>query len=263
MITVLGSSGFIGSHLVRHLRDSGVAFQEPARDESLSGRQLGDVIYCIGLTGDFRDRPYDAVEAHVCKLLDVVRNCAFDSILYLSSARVYIRNHGLAREEDDLSVNPLHFDDLYNLSKATGESIVLSLGAKGRVARPSDVYGAGQNGTFLSSILQEAERHGTITLRSSLQSSRDYVSVIDIAEMLVKVALQGQRRIYNLASGTPVTHAAVTEAIARLTGCTVTVAEDAPHVVLPQIDTDRIRTEFGFRPAHVLDQLPSLIASYA
>lgn len=259
MITVLGSSGFIGSYVVAHLRRSGIPFEAPPRDEPLGGRDLGHIIYCIGLTANFRERPWDAVDAHVCKLLDVARNASFQSLLYLSSTRVYIHNSGVAREDDALRVNPLDPDDLYNLSKAAGEAIVLSLGARGRVARVSNVYGAGQKETFLAAILEEAETRGTMTLRSGLQSAKDYVSVEDVAALLVQIALRGRERIYNVASGVNVTHAEIAEAVAGLTGCAVMTTPDAVPSAFPCIDIERVRTEFGFTPARLLDRLPSLL----
>lgn len=238
MITVLGSTGFIGSHVVRYLQDNGLTYQAPARDEPLHGRELGHVIYCIGMTADFREKPLETVEAHVCKLLDVVRHCAFESILYLSSARLY-----------------LPFDDLYNHSKKTGESLVLSLGERGRVARLSLVYGPGQRDTFLAMVLEEAETRGRITLRSAPESSRDYIHVDDVAPLLVSIALRGRQRMYNVVSGIPVTHAAVTAAIAERTGCAVDVLPNAPVSNVPEIDNESIRSEFGFTPRSVLDDL--------
>ncbi|HEX6087203.1 MAG TPA: NAD(P)-dependent oxidoreductase [Thermoanaerobaculia bacterium] len=263
MITVLGATGFVGSEVVRHLRRSGAELDAPPRGADLTGRDLGHVIYCIGLTADFRQRPYDAVDAHVCKLLDVVRNCTFQSLLYLSSTRLYLRKEGMAREDDDLVVNPLEAEDIYNLSKATGESIVLSLGTKGRVARLSNVYGPEQKDTFLTMILDEAATRGTITLRTALSSERDYISVSDVAALLVQIALRGKERIYNVVGGENLTNAEVTEAIARLTGCTVSVLPDAPPVVFPRLDNSRARTEFGFTPARLLEDLPSLLGSRA
>jgi nucleoside-diphosphate-sugar epimerase len=263
VITVLGATGFVGSEVVRHLQRIGAEFDAPPRGADLTGRDLGHVLYCIGLTADFRQRPYDAVDAHVCKLLDIVRNCTFASLLYLSSTRLYIRKEGVAYEDDDLVVNPLETEDIYNLSKATGESIVLSLGTKGRVARLSNVYGPEQKDTFLTMILDEATTRGTITLRTALSSERDYISVADVATLLVKIALHGKERIYNVAGGQNLTNAEVTAAIAGLTGCTVTVLPDAPPVVFPSLDNSRARTEFGFTPARLLADLPSLVGSRA
>jgi nucleoside-diphosphate-sugar epimerase len=260
VITVLGGGGFIGGHLVRHLERLGIEHQAPPRGEPIAGRELGKIVYCIGLTADFRQRPHDAIDAHVCELLEVVRGCSFESLLYLSSARVYLRSAAPAREDDALRFEPLDFEDLFNLSKAMGESIVLALGERGRVARPSNVYGPGQHRTFLAMLLEEA-RQGSILLQSALRSQKDYVHVADVVDLLAKIALGGRERIYNVASGVSVTSGALVEAIAQATGCSIGVLPDAPAVVFPRIDIERARSEFGFAPSFILDDLPSLIAA--
>ena len=260
MITVLGASGFIGSHLVRYLQQNGIEHQAPERYERLAGRDLGHIIYCIGLTTDFRDRPFDAVEAHVSQLVDTVRAATFESFLYLSTIRLYGGSNGVARESDDLCFNPANFDDIYTLSKATGEAVVLALGPKGRVARISNAYGIDQGRSFLDSIFQEAIREGTITLRSSLESARDYISVDDIVALLVRIATDGRHQIYNLASGENITNGEVTAAISALTGCSVSVVPNAPVTGFPRIDCSRIEEEFGLTPARVLEDLPRLLA---
>ena len=84
--SILGASGFIGARLVGALRDAGYdcdaySHKEEAR---LSGR-LGHVIDCVGVTSDFRERPFDAVRAHVGRVMDLIERCQFDSYLYLSS----------------------------------------------------------------------------------------------------------------------------------------------------------------------------------
>jgi len=76
--TVLGAGGFIGSHLLAHLRQAGHDCFAPARgDATLFAEELGHVIYCIGLTADFRSRPFDTVRAHVCLLADVLEKAPF------------------------------------------------------------------------------------------------------------------------------------------------------------------------------------------
>jgi cephalosporin hydroxylase len=192
--------------------------------------------------------------------VETVRTATFDSILYLSSIRLYGGSHGVARETDDLRFNPADFEDIYTLSKATGEAVVLALGAKGRVARISNVYGVDQRESFLGSIIQEAIREGTITLRSSLESERDYIGVDDLAPLLVRVATSGGHQIYNVSGGENITNRAITAAISALTGCTVSVIPDAPLTGFPRIDCGRIEEEFGFAPARVLDELPRLVA---
>jgi nucleoside-diphosphate-sugar epimerase len=259
MITVLGSAGFIGSHLVALLVRRGQDVRAVARGEELPDGPLGHVIYCIGFTGDFRSRPLEAADAHVCVLLDILSRTTFDSFLYLSSVRVYAGGLGPGREEDDLTLNPLRKDDIYNASKALGEAIVLSLGEKGRVARPSNVYGVGQSHTFVAEVVEEALAQGSITFRSPPESSRDYVDVEDAAALLVDIALRGRHRIYNVASGISTTNAELGALIARETGCRIGYADDPVPSPVPPIDARRIREEFGFSPAALNDRLPLLL----
>ena len=262
-ITVLGGSGFIGTHLIRHLREAGRSCDAPARGEDLRGRHLGHVIYCVGLTGNFRTRPYEAVDAHVSALVDFIRTCRFESLVYLSSTRVYKRHtRPTAREEDALQVEPLVFDDFYVVSKIMGEAVALSSPSRSHVVRLSNVYGDnfGQAG-FLSSILKDALTAGSITLQTSRDSNRDYVRVEDVVDLLVRIATGGTERVYNVASGNSVTNGELLDALASLTGCRVAVRPDAETVRFPEFEIERIRREFGFTPGRLLDDLPRLVES--
>src|SRR5690242_11980273 len=141
MITVLGSKGFVGSHVVERLNALGIGYQAPSREENLNQKDLGTIIYCIGLTADFRTRPLDTVEAHVCKLLEVMRNCRYEKIVYLSSTRIYDTTSGVAEEEDAFRVLPGNPGDFYNISKIMGEAMIRPLGERGHIVRLSNVYG--------------------------------------------------------------------------------------------------------------------------
>lgn len=264
MITILGGSGFIGSRLMRHLDASGIAWQAPARGESLRGRDLGRVIDCAGITADFRVRPYDTVDAHVSRIVDIARNCTFETFVYLSSTRLY-KDHPAApaREEDDLRASPFGAGGLYNLSKATGEAVALTLGERGYVARLSNVYGFGsETHNFLASIVTDALDTGRIELETSLASAKDYVNVEDVVGLLPRIAAGGRERIYNVASGINVSNEEIVSAIAGLTGCTISVRPDSETWVYPEIDIERARSEFGFAPSRLLDDLPALVESY-
>jgi nucleoside-diphosphate-sugar epimerase len=263
LITVLGASGFVGSHLVARLRELGLAHFAPHRNEDLKGKPLGHVIYCIGLTADFRWRSSDTVEAHVCKLLSILTECEFDSLLYLSSARLYRRQKGIALEDDPVQINPLQSDHVYNVSKAMGESLSLSCGRPGRVVRLSAVYGADfASENFLTTILRDAILTKKVVLQTSLDSDRDYISVDDVVELLIKIATGGRERIYNLASGMNVSSLDLTKKVSELTGCQVETIDNAPKISFPTINTDRIRKEFGFQPASVLADMKRLVQLY-
>lgn len=263
MITVLGASGFIGHRLNERLGELDLERYAPARDEDLSGKHLGDVIYCIGLTADFRSRPFDTVEAHICKLLEVLRNSDFDSLLYLSSTRLYGAGECSTDEQSALRVAPLNPNDLYNVSKAMGESLALNSGHLTRVARISNVYGADfTSENFLSTIIRQAVTGRKIVLQTSDASAKDYISLSDVVDGLIDIATRGRQQIYNLASGVNVSNGELVESLRRLTDCGVEFASTAPTVRFPRINIERMRDEFDFKPAPLLGDLAHLVDLY-
>lgn len=262
--TVLGQ-GFIGSHLLSFLRQQGYDCIAPSRAEldQLRGRHLGHVIYCIGVTADFRSRPLDTVRAHVCRLLEILGSTDFDSLLYLSSTRVYGSVSEGRETENAFRIDPASSSDLYNLSKLMGESLCLSVERQSvRVARLSNVYGADwTSDNFLSSVIRSAVDHGSVVFRSAPDSAKDYIAVEDAVRLLTGISLRGGERLYNIASGKPVTNAQLAEKLQGW-GSEVAFDDGAPLVTFPIIDTTRVREEFAFTPRSVLDDLPGLLAQY-
>jgi nucleoside-diphosphate-sugar epimerase len=247
--TILGGRGFVGSRLNTYLRAKGYAVDSPLRQEpSLFEQPLGHVMYCIGLTGDFRSRPFDTVEAHVEVLRHVLKRADFETLTYLSSTRVYGDS---ARTDEDvpLTVRPSNPNDLYNLSKLTGEALCHASGRQGvRVARLSNVVGPHmdpQSGNFVASLLREAAC-GHIVLRSHPESAKDYIHIDDVVMWLPTLALEGRSQVYNLASGTQIAHRVWASWIAQLAGCEWSVQSDASIQFSAAIDANRLRAEFGF-----------------
>lgn len=259
--TILGGSGFIGSHLTNYLRESGEDCFVPGRDDrSVFEQELGHVIYCVGLTSDFRHRPFDTVRAHVGFLADILEKSDFESLLFLSSTRVYWRAQN-TDEDAPLVVDPGEPDDLYNLSKITGESLCCASGRRNvRIARLSNVIGGGVwSDDFLGSLIEDAVVRGRIILRTSLDSAKDYVAISDVVRLLPQIASAGANRLYNVASGTNLTNRDLVEALSRICGCPVLVSANAPAMRFPQIQIRRIREEFGFNATDALQFVEKLV----
>ncbi len=261
--TVFGAGGFIGSRLVGHLRRQGFDCDAVLRgDESWQQRDLGHVFYCIGLTADFRSRPFDTIDAHVTYLTRVLLRQNFASLLYLSSTRVYA-GASSTREETPLIVNPSNAGDLYDLSKLLGEAACLAVPSDTvRIARLSNVYGAGMGDTnFLGSIIRDALVERCITLGTAPQSEKDYVSTERALSAFTRIALEGRNRLYNVATGTNTRHSELLDRIVEITGCEVRVAENAPLVNFPPIDVGRIDELLGANSANVVTHLLELVES--
>jgi nucleoside-diphosphate-sugar epimerase len=257
--TVLGATGFIGSRLSAELLRRGFEVGTPARDVELTGDDLGTLFYCVGLTGDAPRRRFETVEAHVGKLSEVLRDCRFDQIVYLSSTRLYL-GAPTGKESETLRIDPADPGRLFNLSKAIGESLVLQGEEPGRIVRLSNVYGPDwQSENFLPTVLTAACRDGAVTIRDAPDSAKDYLHVDDAVEALIRIAADGKEPVYNVASGRNVSHRELAEGLERATGCSVEFGREPATVVFPTIDTARLQAEFPFTPRAVLDALPELV----
>ncbi len=263
LITIFGASGFVGSHLVAELERRQIQHRSIRRDDKVPKQPLGEVIYCIGVTADFRSKPFETVEAHVCRLGEVLQSCEFTSFTYLSSTRVYANNSATACEEDPLVVMPAKAGDLYNISKAMGESLTLNGGKTTRVVRLSNVYGHDfSSENFLPTLIKDAVSTRKLVLQTAPESAKDFVSINDAVAALIDISTRGRERIYNLAAGENVTNLELAESLCRTVGCTIEFAPNAPRVSFPPINIHRLRTEFAFKPRRVLDELEELVSSY-
>lgn len=259
--TVLGAGGFVGGHLVRSLKRAGWDVLALGRgDQTWREQPMGHVFYCIGLTADFRTRPFETIEAHVSLAAEVLRTGVYDSFLYCSSTRVYA-GCAEAAESARLSVNPNDPSDLYNLSKLMGEAACLAVDRpQVRVARLSNVFGPGdQSDNFLTSVLREAVATGGVIMRSPPASAKDYVAVTDVAEALTRIALDGTERIYNVAAGVNTTHGELLAAIQAQTGCEIVWPVDNTPQIFPPIRVQRLNS-LGVQPRRsILDQVANLL----
>ncbi len=263
--TILGAGGFVGSHLVRHLRARGIGCSTPTRadEASLFERPLGDVIYCIGLTADYRDRPFDTVDAHVSLLNRILHQANFASLVYLSSTRLYDGNGPIAREEDDLTLNPLNPRHLYDLSKALGEAMCFRCSEQNvRVARLSCVYSEDLSAdNFIHSVIKRALTEARITLETQLDIARDYVHMEDVCRSLIGIARHGRRPIYNVASGVNVSNRDLLPMVQVCTGCHIEVVEATERIseVLPIIDITALRSDLTVTPRRIEETLATLV----
>jgi len=246
--TVLGSSGFIGSRLVRHLRDKGEEVFAPQRgDQRIFREDLGRVVYAIGMTADFREKPLETAEAHVGFLTRLLREGNFSSLLYLSSTRVY-QGSPRGGEQTSLSVFP-DLNGLYNLTKLTGESLCLQ-SRGGRVARLSNVVGEGASESFVAQLLREASK-GAIRLRTSPASCKDYVVVDDAVKALAALADAEVGGIFNVASGKNTSTREILDAISTIMKYELELEQGGPSFSFPVIETRLLSKVLDWRPQDV------------
>lgn len=269
LATLIGGRGFVGRRLQARLQEHGWTCQLPARDEpGLFRRPLGHVFHCAGLTADYAARPFDTVEAHATLLARVLRDADFESLVYLSSTRLYDGCGGFAGaqvdEDTPLALDPAQPRHLYDLSKALGESLCRQAsGGRARIARLSCVYGGDDDaGGFLDGLLARLRAPGrgpVMEVDSSAEAGRDYVHLDDVAEALMAIAAGGSRPLYNVAGGATVFNRELFARLGELAGCALRCRREGPVPCPAPVSIERMQREFGWRPRTLLDQLPALL----
>lgn len=263
--SVFGFNGFIGSNMVDFLRNQKIECDEiDPNDPQVFEKNLGHVIYCIGVTGDFRKKPFDTVEAHVCLLSKILKQCKFDSFLYLSSTRIYYNS--ITTDEDNVQIitNPNKFEDIYNISKIMGESLCLASNKQNiRIARLSNVVGDNvKTDNFLTSLIHDAVINKKIILHTTVESEKDYVFVNDVVEILSKIALEGKNKIYNIASGENIKVKEIIEELIKNVNCEVCFSSDSNENIFPKINIKKITEEFNYKPTPILNKITKIIKKY-
>lgn len=261
LFTITGAEGFIGSALCRSLEQQGITVQRWTRTARLpKGAPLGHVIFAAGLTADFRTRPLATAQTHVGLLADMLEHEDFISFLYLSSTRLY-RLCDRTDEEAEFSVTPFDPEQLYDLTKLTGESLCLHDPRPGvRVARLSNVTGiALESPTFIASLIRDGLTKRHIELQSDPRSCKDYILLPDVVDMLPRITRSGKQRLYNLASGIVSEAGAIARRIAELTESSFSVTAGAKLITQPAIDITRIKDEFGFVPTSLSTVLEEIV----
>jgi GDP-4-dehydro-6-deoxy-D-mannose reductase len=225
---ITGSSGFVGKHLARHLREHGDEVHGIDRERDVTDERSmrevfewfrPDVTYHLAAlthVGDSWDHADEFTRVNVVgtqRVLDAAFAAAPDSTTVLvSSSEVY----GITRPEDQplresfrvAPVNP------YSVSKVEAEHVARDAWRRREqrvvIARPFNHLGPGQSSTFvvpaLVSRMLEAAAHGDHEIVvGDLTTRRDFSDVRDVVRAYRLLAERGVAgEVYNVASGVDV-----------------------------------------------------------
>lgn len=259
LYTILGARGFIGRRIQEVLCADDFCYAPERGDDAIFERELGTVFYCIGLTGDYAQRPFDAVEAHVTALARVLSRASFSRLIYLSSTRLY---DGLGatvcREDADLRLNTIIPRHLYDFSKALGESLCLTAsGGRARVARLANVYADAQEASgFLPELLRRLRHERQFALHVDSGTVRDYIHVDDVVRGLIAFAHDPRGGILNVASGQNMSNGEIVECL-NARRFAITLRRATVREARPECDIARLRG-LGIEPVPLRSFLAAL-----
>ncbi|HGJ5892275.1 MAG TPA: NAD-dependent epimerase/dehydratase family protein [Arsenophonus apicola] len=264
LYTILGGSGFIGSEVTRQLQKNGYNVFIPERnDKDILKRELGIIIYCVG-SGDCENLPFSVFDANVKLLSDIIINGKFKKIIYLSSTRLYMNNI-TSVEESDFIIGHQDNRRLFNLTKLVAEELCLKSSYNILIVRPSNVYGAAfSSPLFLPSITRDAINKGIVNMYVSPNYSKDYVSVSDVANAIVKLSLleKTKYKIYNLAYGKNVSANEIASVLIKKTKCEVNWIYNHFDEKFPVTSIDRIKSEISYKPRFILKDLEKMVDDF-
>lgn len=261
VVSVFGSSGFIGNRLAHYLDSSGYSVRTFQRGDAWDfDGPLGTIFWCIGLTANFRNDPAGTVEAHAGLPAKILQNANYDRFVYLSSTRVYAHQK---KSDPDLpiQVQPHDVGEIYNISKLAGENLTLNNSVKSNlVLRLSNVVGPGEftRQTFIGQILQEAFS-GVVNLKSHMNTKKDYVWIDDAIALIAKSGLSDCHGVYNLASGVQISHEVWLNEFAKLLDFDLHANSSAEDLTFPEVDISKTQKRFSFEFTSPLEKIKDIV----
>jgi nucleoside-diphosphate-sugar epimerase len=251
-LDVIGGRGFLGHALIEAAERFGFESRALTHAEALEAN-IDVGVYCSGIAWGADARALEAYRLHAVVPLQILAKERYRRFVYVSSTRVY-EGASATSEATPLLVHPNARADAYRQSKISGELGVMAASPEHLVVRCSNLAGASPRSMlFLSDILRQANQTGAVRLRSSLESSKDYVVVDDAADAIVQLVIADAHGIWNVAAGRNTSHRELLDAIAVRHPITINVPSDAPTLRTPPIDVTRLAATVDWSPRSVLD----------
>jgi|SRR5471030_419655 len=259
--TVIGGNGFIGGEIVTLLKEKGEDVHVPVRNcESLYTQDLGIVIFAAG-NGDCAQKPFEVFNSNTRLLADLLERAEFTKLIYISSTRVYMEQEA-SNEDSNVTICTNDKRRLFNLTKLVAEELCLRSERDTVIVRPSNVYGTAiHSKLFLPSITRDAVNKQLVNMYVTPSYAKDYVSVNDVAEVIYKISLGCQKKIYNIASGVNTRADEIAELLKKYSGCDVSWHQGYMDDYFPVTDISNIESEFDFKPRSLSEDIQSMIAS--
>ncbi len=217
-IIIIGSRGFIGSHLMFEIRKKWpgrVIGLDSGRLDLLKPASTGILSRCLdkrttlitlatarrGLDGDRLIRHEILMAEHLAVAL---RKKKIRKWVHFSTTSVY----GDAGSNPSITEEtPIFPNTSYGIGKFAGECLVRAAveqnGTKWLCVRPTMVYGPGDHGGSYGPgrLINSTRNSGRVILFGDGTERRDFIYVGDLARIVVALLLQDRNGVYNVGSG--------------------------------------------------------------
>lgn len=257
-LTVFGIGGLIGSKIKEYANKYDYDVKRGNWKKVDKNNHLGDVIFACGV-GDI-NKPNEMLESHLSLLKEIVSECSFDRLTYVSSTRVYLANDK-GKENSELKTIQSDERVFFNLLKLTAEKYLELSGVKYTIVRPSNVYGlALDSPLFLPSIVRDAIKNNVVNMYVDPNYAKDYVLVDDVANAILYATKKQYDGIINVCSGENVTAKKIAEYLKDLTGCKVIWHKNNCNDYYPQLCKQKLENELKIKPVTIHYALENMVS---
>jgi len=264
-IAISGFNGFIGKHLCTSLEEENHDLIKISRTQGLdlsdstilSKIPKFDLFIHLAANSfvpDSFNKPHEFYRNNILSTLNALELCKkYNAKFYFFSSYVYGRPSYLPIDENHpiSSINP------YAESKIICERLCMAysrdFGVPVTIFRPFNIYGKGQNESFIIPTIIEKSKTGIVELKDS-RPKRDFIHVKDIVVAIlnaIKLNKEGVN-IYNLGYGESFAISDIINIIKQVTKSEFRVSyseERRPNEVLDTVSNiDKAKKDLGWTP---------------
>jgi UDP-glucose 4-epimerase len=269
-IVVTGSSGFLAGYVVKELVDSGQFVIPVTRKDMINTvqvrdyRKTPDADLLIHLAEEpNRHKVNNIGNKYVKESAEVLQNLVrrFNgNVIYASSGSVYGDKVRTPFTVD----SPTYASDIYSESKLINEDIVLQSG--GMVLRLANIYGLGMSrDNVISDIIKQMNNCNQVIVNDTT-AIRDFISVLDVAELFKITTNKRLNSIVNVGSGVPISIYQLIELMLIYTNQSdkkIVSSNSLNKISVNVLNIDETTKLFNWKPTrNLMEQLHSLLTIY-
>ena len=242
-IVIIGSNGFVGSHVLDLIKLQQIPILEISRSTlDLSREDASQLLKCILEKDDVlliaaanapvknNDMLIDNINM-MKNIIDALEEIKLKRVIYVSSDAVYSDIKKPMNEE-----SPTEPSSLHGIMHFTREIMLKNIhDVNLSILRPTLIYGYKDphNGYGPNQFFKLASEGKKIILFGSGEEQRDHVCIYDVAEIIKNIILSNHQGVLNIASGKIITFKKIADIINKLYSSKIGVMETIRNGKMP------------------------------
>lgn len=277
-ILVTGASGFIGTHLMKYLKEkkhevygisrrssntkniTAIPLSNLFKLDRIFEKNKYDVVVHLAATID-NENPSEIFKNNCQSTFDLLNICRKNNVrkvIFASTHMVYGNSKYLPINED----HPLNPTTNYAVSKIIGENICKiffnSFGLNTTILRISSVYGNGQPPSLVIPMMIRSMLENKKLVVHRYRNGFQIIDLINVHDVCKAIELAVKKetgfKTYNIASGTPITVEQIAKELSKISNCSIKIRDIPREVNHFLYDISLVEKQLGFKPTTKLNK---------